>query len=52
MSNETITYASAVQAIKTAILQGQYEAAKGAWGMGALKAISEQLRILLSDNDN
>lgn len=60
-------YRAAVEAIKTAILQGQYEAAngvnriqlavyfavgkyisantrKGAWGTGAVKAISEQLQ--------
>ncbi len=29
MNNEITTYAAAVQAIKTAILQGQYKAAKG-----------------------
>ncbi len=67
MSKEKIAYTEAAQAIKTAILQGQYEAAvgvnrvqlavyyavgrylsqhtrKAAWGNGAMKAISEQLR--------
>ena len=65
--NNLVLYDAAVKVIKTAILQGQYEAAKdvnrvqlvlyfsigkylskntrnGAWGEGALVAISEQLR--------
>ena len=65
--NNLVLYDAAVRVIKTAILQGQYEAAKdvnrvqlvlyfsigkylskntrnGAWGEGALVAISEQLR--------